>query len=462
MDALLVSVAGVWSVLPGSPRFPDYFLTPHQSTTFIKQSLSGEENMNTKLSSKNTKLISLIFIFAILLAACAPAAQPTTPEPAAATEVVSESTQAPEATVAPAQSTEPIYLGVSGPLTGNNARYGAQWIKGFDLALEEINGAGGINGRPLEYIFEDSQSDPKQSVVVAQKFVADERIIVELGDFSSTASMAASQIYQRGGLVQFGFTNSHPDFTSAGGDYTWSNSVTQKQAAPALAEFAINTLELKRLAVFYLNTDWGKSSYSLFAEHAKTIGAEIVSEQAYLPEEKDFRSAITAVRDSQPDGIILYSYQADGALIAQQLADAGLDLPIVGGGSLQSPDFLNLGGEAVEDVFILAEFLPSDPSPLIQEFVKKYEAKYNEEPDLFAVHAYDTIILIAEAIKLGGPTREGVHSALSQLKDVPSVKYGTVTFDLETRRVQAPQFSPIQVKDGKFVAWDGTKPTASK
>src|SRR5690242_14630694 len=93
---------------------------------------------------------------------------------------------------------DPIYIGVSGPLTGDLAQYGAQWKKGFDLALEEINGSGGVDGRPLEYIFEDSQSDPKQSVVVAQKFVDDERIVVELGDFSSTASMAASQIYTRG------------------------------------------------------------------------------------------------------------------------------------------------------------------------------------------------------------------------------------------------------------------------
>ena len=94
-------------------------------------------------------------------------------------------------------SSEPIVVGVSGPLTGPNAQYGAQWKQGFDLALDEINGGGGINGRKLQYEFEDSQSDPKQSVVVAQKFVADPRIVAELGDFSSTASMAASPIYQR-------------------------------------------------------------------------------------------------------------------------------------------------------------------------------------------------------------------------------------------------------------------------
>ncbi|HMJ99202.1 MAG TPA: ABC transporter substrate-binding protein, partial [Reyranella sp.] len=111
---------------------------------------------------------------------------------------------------------DPIYLGVSGPLTGPNAQYGAQWKQGFDLALDEINGAGGIKGRPLAYIFEDTQSDPRQSVAVAQKFVADPRIVVELGDFSSPASMAASPIYQKAKLVQFGFTNSHPDFTKGG------------------------------------------------------------------------------------------------------------------------------------------------------------------------------------------------------------------------------------------------------
>jgi branched-chain amino acid transport system substrate-binding protein len=420
--------------------------------------------MNTKTKKPSTTLVALIVVFSLLLGACAQAAQPTA-APAATisseTAATSEPAVSTDATAAPATS-EPIYLGVSGPLTGQNARYGEQWKKGFDLALEEINGAGGVNGRPLEYIFEDSQSDPKQSVVVAQKFIADERIIVELGDFSSGASMAASQIYQRAGLVQFGFTNSHPDFTKAGGDYTWSNSVTQSQAAPALAEYAVNKLGLKKLAVFYLNTDWGKTSYNLFAAHAKEIGAEIVDEEAYLADEKDFRSAITRVRDANPDGIILYSYQADGALIVQQVRDAGLNQPIVGGGSLQSPDFLKLGGAAVEGVYVLGEFLPSDPNPVIQAFVTKYKAKYNEEPDLFAVHAYDTIILIAEAIKLGGPTRQGVHDALGQLKDVPSVTNGTVTFDLETRRVTNPKFVELVVKENAFIPWDGTKPVTSQ
>src|SRR5258707_6282957 len=142
------------------------------------------------------------------------------------------------ASVSRALVAEPIVAGVSGPLTGPNAQYGAQWKRGFDLALDEINGKGGVKGRPLQYVFEDSQSDPRQAVAIAQKFVSDRRIVLELGDFSSPASMAASPIYQRAALVQFGFTNSHPDFTK-GGDFMWSTSVSQAEEQPMMAGYAV-------------------------------------------------------------------------------------------------------------------------------------------------------------------------------------------------------------------------------
>src|SRR5246127_1651877 len=182
--------------------------------------------------------------------------------------------------VAFADSSEPIMIGVSGPLTGPNAQYGTQWKQGFDLALDEIEAAGGINGRKLVYTFEDSQSDPRQSVAIAQKFVSDLKIVMELGDFSSPASMAASPIYQRGGLVQFGFTNSHPDFTK-GGDFMWSTSVSQADEQPLLALYAVRHLGLKKLAVLHLNTDWGRTSRDYFVKAAKDDGAEVVVTEGY-------------------------------------------------------------------------------------------------------------------------------------------------------------------------------------
>ncbi|MDR0415918.1 MAG: ABC transporter substrate-binding protein, partial [Propionibacteriaceae bacterium] len=167
----------------------------------------------------------------------------------------------------PADPDRPVYFGVSAPLTGQNAEYGRLWRQGFDLALDRVNAEGGVDGRPVALKWEDSQTDPKQTVPIAQKFADDPEVIAELGDFSSNASMAASPVYQRAGLVQFGFTNSSPDFT-AGGDRMWSTSLTQTYLqdfnAGLVAKYA------QRAAVIYLQTDWGKSSFDAFTAGAAT------------------------------------------------------------------------------------------------------------------------------------------------------------------------------------------------
>ena len=353
---------------------------------------------------------------------------------------------------------EPVTIGVSGPLTGQNAQYGAQWKKGFDLALEEVN-VKGVQGRPLQYVFEDSQADPRQSVAIAQKFVSDPKIVVEVGDFSSTASMAASSIYQRAGLVQFGFTNSHPNFTK-GGDYMWSNSVSQADEQPRLAKYAAD-LGFKHVAVLYLNTDWGRSSQTIFTESAKSFGVDVVASEGYQPDEKDFRSTLVRIRDAKPDAIVLISYYADGALITRQTRSVGLTQPIVASGSIYSPKFIELAGEASNGVFTESNFFPNDPRPEVQSFVTKFKAKYNEEPDDFNAVAYDTIVLLAAVIDKYGVDRTAIRDGLAQIKDVPSVIYGKASFDTQTRRVAGARAVYLVVKNGQFVLWDGKKPTAS-
>ena len=352
---------------------------------------------------------------------------------------------------------EPVTLGVSGPLTGPNAQYGAQWKKGFDLALSEVDAAGGIKGHPLTYQFEDSQSDPRQAVAIAQKFVSDPKIVVEVGDFSSTASMAASPIYQRAGLVQFGFTNSHPNFTK-GGDYMWSNSLAQTDETPRLARYA-GSLGLKRVAVLHLNTDWGRTSEKIFLDTAKTLGLEVVASEGYQPDEQDFRSTLVRVRDAKPDGIVLISYYSDGALIARQVRSVGLKEPIVAIGSVYSPKFIELGGADVEGVYTESTFFPGDSRPDVRSFVDKFKARYNEEPDEFNADAYDTMILLAAVMNKYGTDRKAIHDGLGEIKDVPSVIFGKATFDPQTRRVAGGVPAYLIVKDGKFVVWDGKKPT---
>lgn len=354
---------------------------------------------------------------------------------------------------------EPVWLGVSGPLTGPAAQYGAQWKKGFDLALETVNGpdgggdagagGGGIGGRPLAYDFQDSQNDPRQAVAIAQKFVADPRIVAELGDFSSTTSMAASPVYQRAKLVQMGFTNSHPKFT-LGGDYMWSPGLSQAEEQPQLAALTIERVGMKRPAVLHLNTDWGKASKDLFTQSATKLGAEIVASEGYLPDERDFRSTLTRVMQAKPDGLVLESYYADGALIVRQAREAGITLPIAAVGSIYSPEFLELGGDAVDGVYTESEFFPGDTRPEVQAFVKAYKAKYNEDPDAFNVFAYDAMILAAAILRQFGADRASFRAGIEKIHDVPSVIFGKITFDATTRRVAGAKVTDLVVKGGKF------------
>lgn len=363
--------------------------------------------------------------------------------------------------VAAAPSGEPVLLGVSGPLTGPNAQYGAQWKAGFDLALDEINAAGGVLGRPLAYVFEDSQSDPRQAVGIAQKLVNDRRIVIELGDFSSPASMAATPIYQRAGLVQLGFTNSHPDFTK-GGDFAWSPSISQADAQPLLADLAIKTAGLKRIAVLHLNTDWGRTSKDVFVKAAAERGATVVAAEGYQADEKDFRSTLVRIRDARPDGLVLISYYADGALIAGQARTVGLQLPLVASGSVYSPKFLELGGEAVNGVVTNTTFFPDDPHPEVQTFVRQFRSKYNREPDAFNAYAYDAVQIAAAAIRTAGSTdRKAVRDAFYKIKDVPSVVFGKANFDPNTRRVIGVKSVNLIIQNGKWVVWDGKKAVAA-
>ena len=347
---------------------------------------------------------------------------------------------------------DPIIVGVSGPLTGQYAQYGADWQRGFDLALAEVNAAGGIGGRPVQTDFQDSQADPRQAVAIAQRFVGDPRVVIELGDFSSAASMAASPIYQRGKLVQFGFTNSHPDFTK-GGDYMWSNAPNQSDDMPVLADYAITRLGFRKLAVVYINGDWGRTSKDIFLPAAAQRGATVVASEGYLPSEQDFRSTLVRVRDAGPDALILIAYYPDGAQVVRQARDMGLTQPVVATGSVYSPKFLELGGRAVDGVYTSANFFPGDPNPVVQRFVAGFRAKYGTDPGSYNARAYDAMVVATTVMRQFGATRQAIHDGLAQVRDVPSVLFGSVTFDPATRRVSHPSSVDLVVRDGQFEVW---------
>ena len=405
---------------------------------------------------------------AAVLAACggnAPAAAPTTappptsaasPTPAPTAAAASGATPTAALAATPTAAARPttaatgesVWYGVSGPFSGNNAEYGRIWKQAMTMALEEINGNGGVKGRKVELDYEDTQSDPKQAVPVAQKFVEDPRILAELGDFASPASMAASPIYERAKMVQFGFTNSHPDFTK-GGEFMFSIVLTQQQDAAFLARTGFQALGRKQ-AVLYRNTDWGKVTQQIYVDTLKSLGGEVVAVESYLETEKDFKPILSKVRDAGPEVLALISYYTDGALIMQQARALGIDAKVIANGACYSPQFLKLGGDAVNGVVMTTVFFPDNPRPEVQDFVKRYRQKYNETPDQFAALAYDAVKIITWATEKGGFDRVAIQKAMATGTNIPSVIYGPFKFGPD-RRVENAKAVPIQVKNGQFV-----------
>jgi branched-chain amino acid transport system substrate-binding protein len=343
---------------------------------------------------------------------------------------------------------EPIVYGVSGPFSGDRAAYGAVWKKGMDMAVDEINAAGGIKGRPVQLIYQDTQSDPKQSVPVAQKFVDDPKIIAELGDFSSAASMAASPIYERGKLVQFGLTNSDPKFTK-GGDYMWSTAPTMQMDAALMANIATKQLNGRNAAVFYQASDWGDTSQKVFVEQYKALGGKVAALENYLLTDKDFHAILAKARQANPDVLVLFSYYTDGALLLQQAQDVGLKGRILAATSCYSNKFLDLGGSAVDGTVMSVLFFPDDPRPAIQTFVTNYQKRYGEKPDQYGARAYDAVKIIAWGTEHGGATREGIRKAFLSGETIPSLLFGSFKFDGE-RRVAHYDEALITVKGSKF------------
>lgn len=342
------------------------------------------------------------------------------------------------------------YVGVTGPFTGDNAEYGTMWKKGFEIALEEINGDGGINGRPVKLLYEDSQSDPKQAASIAQKFVADKRVVAQLGDFTTTATWAAAPIYQKAGMVQLAFTPSHPQLTKPG-DVVFQLSPTQADEGKALADVALNTLKAKRVAIIHLNTDFGKAVKDMAAEQIKAGGGEIVTTESYLPTDKDYKSQLTKIKKLNPDLIILGSYYTDAALIVKQAKDLEIKSDYLATAAVHSPALLTLGGKDVEGLITLSVFDMEDPTPTLKTFTEKYQAKFGAgEPDTFAVQAYDAIRLVANAIEKGDGSRQSIRDELAKTTDFPGASQTKITYS-PTRQLTDPEIFPIQVKDGKYI-----------
>ncbi|WBM78827.1 ABC transporter substrate-binding protein [Cryobacterium breve] len=325
--------------------------------------------------------------------------------------------------------------------------------KAFDLAVEQVNDGGGIDGHPVAIKYEDSQSDPKQSVAVAQKFVGDDSISLVFGDYSSAASIPASPIYTAGKLLQYGFNNSNPNFTAKGSDYQWSTSITTSASYEWTADY-IKDQGITSVGVTYLNTaDWGVPAYNAFKAEAEKIGLTITDAEGVLDTSDDYRPSLSNAVAGKPEAFVHIGYGPDAAKIVTQLRAIGYDGTFYGGQDEQSFDATP---DAVGSI-VGAQFLETSPDAAVQAFVTAFKKKYPSETDVtgFEAGAYDALNVAVAAAKIGGTTREGLLEGFKKIKDVPSIVYGTITFDTATRRIASPKLTPTILKEGKWIAYTG-------
>lgn len=341
---------------------------------------------------------------------------------------------------------EYIYIGLTAPITGDYAEYGNNFKKSVEMGMDLIDQKGGVLGKQLKVVVGDSKGDPKESSTLAQKYTSDEKIVAEIGDFTSTCCLAAQPIYDQVGMVQLSPTSSHPDFAK-GSKYSFGIVGTQAGEGPFMAMMT-NEHGFKKVAVLYINNDWGIVTNQYYSEALSQYGIEVVGREFYFDGERDFTAVLTKLKDSNPDMLFIASMYNDGALINKQKQKLGWDIPVLGPGSLYSPKLIELGGDAVEGLYTTVVFHPKNPKPEVQAFVSEFEKRYGATPNMFAAVAFDAINLLADAIERAGSTdRDAIRETLAATKDFPGVT-GKITFT-EAGDVMK-EYTRVQVKDGEF------------
>ncbi len=341
-----------------------------------------------------------------------------------------------------------IKVGEFASLTGSEATFGQSSHKGTQLAIDDINAAGGVLGKKLELLTEDDQSQAGQPATVVRKLISSDGVVAILGEVASSRSLEAAPICQENKIPMISPASTNPKVTQVG-DYIFRVCFIDPFQGTVMANFALHTLRLTNVAVL---TDV-KSDYSLglakfFKQGFTAGGGTIAAEQNYSSGDKDFSAQLTAIKAANPDGIFVPGYYTEVGLIALQARQLGITCPMFGGDGWESSSLVPIGGKALEGDYFSTHFSPQDTSPAVQNFVKEFKAKYNETPDAMAALGYDSAMILADAMKRAGTTDGAkVRDALAATKDFHGVT-GNITMDAN-RNASKPAVI-LTIKNGQF------------
>jgi branched-chain amino acid transport system substrate-binding protein len=351
-----------------------------------------------------------------------------------------------------ADNTDTIKLGVNYELSGGVATYGRSSVEGIELAVEEINAAGGINGKEIELIKYDNKSDQAEATTLTTRLMTQDKVLAVMGPATSGAFKATIPVAMQNKIPAASGSATADDVTvddSGVKDYAFRICFSDSYQGTGMANYALNNLNKNRAVVIMdSSSDYGKGLAENFVKTFENGGGVIVAQEAYVAGDTDFNSIITKIKGEDFDVIFIPGYYEEAGLIIKQAREQGIDVPILGADGFDSPELVSLAGtDALNDVFFSNHYSSLDQDPVVQDFIKAFEEKYEKQPDAFNALGYDLARFIAEGVeraeKLDG---ESVKNALEATTDFKGV---TGNFSVDENHNPVKALIVIELKDGE-------------
>lgn len=349
-----------------------------------------------------------------------------------------------------------IKIGANLELSGNVASYGSSIRDGVDLAVAEINAAGGVNGKQIELITVDNKSENAEATTAAIRLAEQEKVVAMIGPATSGNSVATVQIANNNKIPMVTASGTAPNVTeNADGsinEYAFRTCFIDPFQGTVAANFATNELGTKNVAIFADNSsDYAKGLAASFKETIEANGGTVIAEAAYVAKDVDFKSTLTTLKGKNPDFIFIPGYYEEVGLIVKQARELGITAPLMGADGWDSPTLVDLAGaDALNNTFITNHYSSGDPDAKIQEFVKAFEAKHKAAPNAFHALGYDTVHYLADAISRveGDITGEAIKDQLAATKDLSLI---TGTFSVDEKHNPVKSATVLEFQDGAQV-----------
>ncbi|MCC6445446.1 MAG: ABC transporter substrate-binding protein [Armatimonadetes bacterium] len=388
------------------------------------------------------RLYGWLALIALTLCGCArpggPASAPPSPSPASV----------PSPRVPSAGDSEPIRIGEYGSLTGSKATFGTSTRKGVDLAIEEINRAGGVLGRKLEVIVEDDQGKQEEANLAVSKLIERDNVVAVIGEVASSLSLAAAPICQTARIPMITPASTNPAVTQKG-DYIFRICFIDPFQGTVMARFAHRTLKSRRAAILRdIRNDYSVGLADYFAQEFTRLGGAIVGDESYQENDTDFKAQLTSLRSKKPDALFIPGYYTEVGLICKQARELGLTCSFLGGDGWDSPQLAAIGGDAVEGGYFSNHYSVAEKRPEIARFVESFRARYSgETPEAMAALGYDAAKILADALaRAGRAAPAALRAALAQTKGFRGVT-GIITLDTDRNAVKPAVI--VQMKQGQ-------------